>query len=128
MTGRTFFRLTEVQQPNRTATLSVSMSFFAFSGKTSVNRDCGSSMSLPICSVSAHPPLSCLEVPGEVMLHHGRRAADLERLHGFFDVPILVGDALVLAQMLGPGLHHERLDPPRRVGQVLEQAPVDRPV
>src|SRR5579859_910783 len=56
-TGSTFLRLTEVQQPNTAATLSLSSSFFAFSGKTSVNFDSGSSTIGSICFLRTPPAL-----------------------------------------------------------------------
>jgi hypothetical protein len=56
-TGRTFLRLTEVQQPKTATSLSLRSSFLAFSGKTSVNLDSGSSMTGSICFLRTPPAL-----------------------------------------------------------------------
>src|SRR5262249_44483812 len=55
--GLTFLRLTEVQQPKTATTLSLRRSFRAFSGKTSVNLDCGSSTTHSTCLPSTPPAL-----------------------------------------------------------------------
>jgi len=57
-----------------------------------------------------------------------RRAVDLEAVDGVLRATVGLRDPLVLAQVLDPGIEHERLDEPARVRHVLEHAPLERAV
>src|ERR1700722_18725775 len=60
---------------------------------------------------------------GRNQMRHLRLALELEALDLRLQHAVRIGDALVLAQVLEPGLDQEGLDEARRVGGVLEYAP-----
>jgi CO/xanthine dehydrogenase Mo-binding subunit len=59
---------------------------------------------------------------GRDEMRHFRRARQMEPMHALLHQPIGIGDALVLAQMLHPGLHQECLDHPACYGRIFEYA------
>src|SRR5437870_5607580 len=62
------------------------------------------------------------------MPHLGRPVAAVERARLLLDLAIGHRPALVLAQVLGPRFHEERLHEAPRLGRVLEYAPLHRAV
>jgi hypothetical protein len=57
---------------------------------------------------------------GDEVRNNGGFAVDLERSGAGFCLPVCYGYALVLAQMLGPGLDDESFKEPPRVGCIMK--------
>src|SRR5439155_10116899 len=62
---------------------------------------------------------------GDQVRHDRWRPGDVEALNALLDGPITNGDALMLAQVLEPGLDDERFDINPLVCWVLENSPAD---
>src|SRR5207245_5438947 len=57
------------------------------------------------------------------MRNHGRCRTDVESAGDIFCLPVGHGHALMLAQVLRPGCHHEGFDISSRLGWIVEEAP-----